>query len=1432
MDLITRNLKRTVSSAAAATSINYYTSNSSKDNISNTTIFTTQRTEQLTVPPYTNNTQTKVAETSNFSTFTETPYLVPMTWGAGANKHAQFALWYKDENPNFLQEYTYAVNDNNSIIVAHKFDLTKIKVSTDGGSTWVDSTSTFPGYFAGSLFYSEQKFWMIYFNGQGAWTSTDGMTWVTGGTSNYSNDKIFGTPNFTVAFSSTWNGSSYNVSFSTIKNNVATAGPSTTSPNPYLAVANKTSGYNNLATSLAVMRFNAYRLTWSGTAATVTDLGSKFIGKYVSAIYYDEVNNRWLALALPYTNWTSSNEIYESLDDGDNWTLVTSVPDAYSNKATIFTDLVGRIIISGNAIGIAIYNEISDTWIAGDDVQRVNSIRQLGSNSFIINSMNWNDPYGSKVSIVTMPTLAEGPLFTNRKWHGYTSGTGSIIQHFSTDGYLSYTNVTPTFLNAGYEPYIPGGNTGPSYITRSTPSIHSRATAGVNYDKIHYLMTTDNSDEGVQTSRPFATVNVWRSEDSGNTYNRTGNFAYNPTYYDTNSVNFTNSTGLPAWTDATAPTNNEICYSRLIAEPTISTSSNIANRINSLTPASINNMIYQDSAFWAWGHNGLLMTSPNEGTSVFEKEWVKFETLQDLCLGSRIINFWKEGSKLFVFTNLNQCLVSLDLGVTWLDRSAGLRTALSQVTAAYNGPMIGNVLSCVYAGGKIIIVTLSALYESSDDGVTWTKNTIYNPSIQGNPCSIAKHPTSDIIIIGTYQGTVRITTSALTSFTGMFILTSTNIPIGKIIWAGTRWYVFYDNNTTNYGRYAYSNTLNPTALSNWVTPVATGGSTALPSAEYIGGVGSTAVTTNAYWDGTRMIVTDYVNNQVYISEGTTNTWQNISNGIRAYSDSVLKTKLKHVWTVASNGTMLVASGDMCETVASTPANALAGTKWSLSFLKRESGVEDPEITYETEVYVANVSIVSAGSGYSANGTSSMLYNLTLNCANPSKPNGGVKPRFENSATNNTNGGIGLFVTIANGGYTHGYTGTESTTCTLSGGTGSGFVGALNFRRKPTNVRIKKLGRGFGPMNVTSPTYVNDGACAEVYFMGNPSTFVPSSVNICPMKVNLAERISTNFPSTVPFGAFVQMYGNDEDGFLYAKSRMPIFSVGTNRTASNSRFSNSKTTSRASFDKGVTWFGNFFHKTVKPLYMSSTDMNLMNNVGFPLIEFLSEHQSRAEVYLTEGGLIYESEKNKILYSGWNLESNGSTIEVYPFLIPAAFSSDTLKIDDSRTNLLASIKNDFVITLSGTQLQQFANTTPANQLGVYPNIIQYSDNAVSETSLANTMIVALAKPKTQVGTNSGRPQSTLDDIFWYKSTNKGVAWTDISAPIRTAVNSLVVPSGTTSSTLVQYAPMTFRWSADDNLWFTSSVGGIAYWTSPDLATWTVVQDPASLFPQYPN
>ena len=206
MDQITRNLKRTVSSAAA-TSIYYYTTNSSKDNISNTTIFTTQRTEQLTVSPFTFTSEIKVANTSDFSTFTETPYLVPMTWGAGANKHAQFALWYKDENPNFLPEYTYAVNDDNSIIVAYKFDLTKIKVSTDGGSTWVDSTSTFPGYFSGSLFYSEQKFWMIYFNGQGAWTSTDGMTWVTGGTSNYSYNRFFGTPNFTVGFNSTWNGS-------------------------------------------------------------------------------------------------------------------------------------------------------------------------------------------------------------------------------------------------------------------------------------------------------------------------------------------------------------------------------------------------------------------------------------------------------------------------------------------------------------------------------------------------------------------------------------------------------------------------------------------------------------------------------------------------------------------------------------------------------------------------------------------------------------------------------------------------------------------------------------------------------------------------------------------------------------------------------------------------------------------------------------------------------------------------------------------------------------------------------------------------------------------------------------------------------------------------------------------------------------------------
>jgi hypothetical protein len=1436
MDPITRNLKRTVS-IETAPSVNYFSSTTVKDNISNTTIFTNERTSQLTVSPFTFTSETKLVDTSDFSTYTETPNIFPISgWGSGSNKHSSYALWYKSEYPNSFTKHGFAVSDNNSIIAVHNFESTKIKVSTDAGSTWVDSTTTFPAGSSGfgNLFYSEQKFWM--FSTQGSWTSTDGMTWVTGGTSNYETANwrsTYGTPNFTVGYNAMWTGSTYQLTLSTIKNNVVTTGPTITTPNFNIAFANKTSGYNTTSFALAVMGENVYQLSWNGTAASITDLGFRMFGKYVPGIFYDETNSRWLALVLPTSNWAVGNKIQESFDDGLTWTDVADIPDSYSNKSIIFIDLLGRIVISGNSIGVAIYDETSNTWLAGDNQERISAIRQLNASTHITTFLNWRRSFSDTItSIVNMPTLAEGPLSTNRKWHGYTNGPTSIIQHFSSDGYNTFANVTPTFLNAGYNPYIPSGNTGPSYITRSASTINARATAGANYDNIHYLMTSDNTGTSNYQVRPMATVNVWRSTDSGNTYNITSNFAYTPTYYDTNLVNF--GSGLPGWTDATAPTNSEICYSRLIAEPSYSTALNINNRIACVTPASINDMIYQDSAFWAWGHNGQLMTSPSPGTDFFNPSWRRFPALQDLCLGSRITAFCKEGSKLFVFTNLGQCIVSLDLGVTWTDRTSAIRTAgLNGTSSVYTTPMAFVPLGCIYTNGKLIAIANNGVYESTDDAVTWTKNA-FNTTTLGKPSAIAKHPTSDVVIIGTYEGISRVGTSALSSFASIPV--STSNPVCKIIWAGTRWYVFYDNNTTNYGRYAYSDTVNPTNTSNWTAPTNAFGATALPTTEYIGGVGGNVVTTNAYWDGARMIVTDYVNNQVYMSDGVTNNWQNISNGIRGYSDSTFKNKLKHVWTVASNGTTMVAAGDMCDAVASTPANALSATKWSFTMMKNNSGVVDPVISYETEIYVANVSVSSAGSGYSASGISSMLSGLTLNSANPSKPNGGVKPIFANAATNNTNGGIS-WINIDNSGYTHGYTGTESTSCTLSGSsggfTGSGFIGTLNFRRKPTNVKIRNLGRGFGPMNVSNPTYTNDGACAEVYFMGNPTNFVSNTSNLCPMKIALGQRTSTNLPVyTSSNQPLVLLFGNDEDGFLYGKSGSGVFSFNINKTNAVSRFGNGRTSSRASEDKGVNWSGHFFHKTVKPLFTSSTSMTLMNNKGYPIMESMNEHRSRASIYMTEGGLIYQSAINKLLYSGWNFESDGTTIEIYPFLIPAALQNGTLKIDDSYTNLLASVKSDLVITLSGSDVTQFANTNPINQRYVYPTPIQFSDNAVSEKSLANTMIVTVTKPKTAIG-NMSFPTYTLDDTFWYKGTlsNGATTWTDISASIRTATRSLTVPAGTTDTELTQYAPNNFRWSGDDGLWYAASKG-IHYWTSPDLNTWTVVQDPAGTWPQYPN
>ena len=52
MDLITRNLKRTVSSTPATT-VQYTTGSTIKDNVSNTALFTNTRFERLAVSPFT-----------------------------------------------------------------------------------------------------------------------------------------------------------------------------------------------------------------------------------------------------------------------------------------------------------------------------------------------------------------------------------------------------------------------------------------------------------------------------------------------------------------------------------------------------------------------------------------------------------------------------------------------------------------------------------------------------------------------------------------------------------------------------------------------------------------------------------------------------------------------------------------------------------------------------------------------------------------------------------------------------------------------------------------------------------------------------------------------------------------------------------------------------------------------------------------------------------------------------------------------------------------------------------------------------------------------------------------------------------------------------------------------------------------------------------
>jgi hypothetical protein len=385
---------------------------------------------------------------------------------------------------------------------------------------------------------------------------------------------------------------------------------------------------------------------------------------------------------------------------------------------------------------------------------------------------------------------------------------------------------------------------------------------------------------------------------------------------------------------------------------------------------------------------------------------------------------------------------------------------------------------------------------------------------------------------------------------------------------------------------------------------------------------------------------------------------------------------------------------------------------------------------------------------------------------------------------------------------------------------------MNLRKRPCNVRVKHPGAGLGPTYVTSSSG-SDGAIGEIYFMGNPASFVPSSSNLSPLRYTLGDRVSTtlalNSGASFPY---VLLQGNDVEGIMYAKTKIFPYTIAIGRNNAVTRANDNRTCSRVTGDKGVTWTGNFFHRPTKPLFENSTSMILLNNKGYPTMEHIQERFSMSSVPVTVSGGTYTNGR-KILYSGWNLESDGTTIEVYPFLTPSYVFGNQIRHDDNLKNILAPLKNDFVVTLTGSEVTQFANTSSFSAMNVYAQPIQMSENFVDSTSNADTLIVTLFKPLKITGQSF--PTLTIDDVFWYKTTNGGTSWTDISSNIRTAVNALVIPSSVTNK--IQVAPQSFLWSKDDNLWYGVS-NALAYWTSPDLNTWTVVQDPAGTWPQYPN
>jgi hypothetical protein len=1426
MDPISFMRNRAVKSTPATTK-SFYGQTWVTDNVNDKTVFAFIKNEQLAVPPYTANSTVKYAETTGFSDAVDdwsgfTHAFAPTNWGSG-NYHSQSESWEVNRITLPTVPGAFAANADRSIIVAYGGGNVKPKVSTDFGSTWIDANTTLPNNDFPGILFAEGAFYVAYSNGQGVWTSVDGMTWTS--TSSILNSNYLlkaGAPGYTVIgdviFSA---GRDYFSAQARIggTNYVFANFDKVYDGNRSLRFVTKTVNYEQTNNAVLVISNKVYSVTWDGTAPTATEVfDTDTISRSFLAIAWDEVNNRYISI-MAGSSWTTGNEIRTSSDNGATWTLLKAIPDAYSNRSFIVVLANGKIVISGNGGSDVIYSPDTDTFNFGSRFKMTGNLR-LTETRFLISAYNMDTnsytTYASDSAAATDTTS----ILSKRKWFTQTwAGQANVIITTSSDTLRTSSNTNVTF--SGTKDYPNDKGLYPSYFNANSVTQGTYSSGGLNYDTTSYLCMQDTAHGNYSQNTPQYVANIWKSTDNGVTFERSVDYTNKVTSVDTISHQLSNNPNSN-WTEITKGSSNNpiFSFSRILWSPN-DFFSTLDRRINSVSPAGLNEMFYQDGAYWAYGHNGVLMTSTTGNSG-----WTKFDNLQKLCFGTRITAFAKNGNNLIVFTNLysTQCLYSTDLGVTWTDYTTAFRTAWGISFTGWNINKDSVATACIWDGTQWIVAAAGASSGSllvSTNGSTWTKKTSYPSNFSTIPMTITKHPTDSTILIGCRNAGIVVTNTSLATFTTLgFSSYGFSSIVTKIIWNGSTWFAFFE--TGSQGRYTYSTVANPTSLANWKSPLVLAD---FPATRRFGGTTSTLNATNAYWDGTNILIVDYYNRKAFKSPNGDN-WTEMTG---LYSNTLWKKFSKHPWAIASNGTMYVAVGDMCDSGHSTDG----GSNWSTNAgTKIAAGVEDPTASLTLDTYIAStLTITNGGSGYPPN-ESNLAVTVTF-----SNPTGtpAVKP-ITGTIMTNSSGAISQ-INIDNYGFVSGYT-TAPIITSITGSTGSGATATATLLYKLGATRMINLGKGLGP---TYSTYASFPSTKHDQFeigvvpeYPDPTGIPGVSLNSTPTRIRFALG-NKRFTNTGFNSGASLLSGNDSGSMIInSPSGSGVFFSGVNYSILNS-FSNGqqKTSCPVSYKSIYTsdWIcKEFAPTTTKPLTSFNASSPFVDNTGAPYVFFNIEKRVFASnISIFSGGFNYNTEITTLV-SAIQAEytSSNNTLKFTPSLYKYGIETyGSFISEDNPTSIIANLPVDMSLKLTGTDLDSFRSN---NQIYITTPFVFVACNGGNENTPGNTVVITMQKPKTYPMNDFTQQQpNSVNEVYWFKSTNGGSSWTDISAPIRAKYNTLGIIFSQQKYSVA--LPLFMNWSQHEQVWYSITQDQYVIW-SRDLTNWTVARDPAIQFPDYPD